>query len=64
MEIELQFNSLVVRSDDIQEDCLLPFSTVAPTIPVIHRKRRRTKTKRLAPLLDSLIANIEEDMSG
>ena len=62
MEIELQFNSVIVQPAEMQEQYPLIFSTLQSFIPVLKPakvRRPRRKRARVGSLIDSIIEDIE-----
>ena len=62
MVIELQFNSVIIQPDDMQENYPHMFSALKPYLPVQKSpKRRRPRKKRqtVAHLIDALVENID-----
>ena len=62
MSIEIQFNSVVIEPQDIQENLPNLFSAISSYLPVQKLPKRRTikrKKKTVSFLIDEIIDSIE-----
>ena len=60
MSIELQFNSVVLRQDEIEEICPDLISAISSCLPAPTPKRRKRKKKKtISYLIDEIIDSIE-----
>ena len=61
MEIELQFNSVVVQADAMWENYPMTVSSLGEFLPTqkTHRRRYRRKKKTVSMLIDRLIEELE-----
>ena len=62
MKIELQFNSVSVQSDQVQDQYPFVISDVNKCLPVkrTRKRRKRKKGKTAGSLIQEIIADIEK----
>ena len=67
MTIELQFNSVMIKPADMQENYPLMFSALQPYLlaqkPIKRRKPRQDR-QSVASLIDAVIENIDWGIGG